>query len=64
MVDNGRRFVLQLKNGEKERNVIIEGWVLVVDDDTSNLTMANRILSSEGLRVSCMKSGEAAIRFL
>ena len=64
MVDNGRRFVLQSKNGEKERNVIIEGWVLVVDDDTSNLTMANRILSSEGLRVSCMKSGEAAIRFL
>ena len=56
--------MLQSKNGEKERNVIIEGWVLVVDDDTSNLTMANRILSSEGLRVSCMKSGEAAIRFL
>ena len=28
-------------------------WILVVDDDTSNLKMANRILSGENLRVSC-----------
>ena len=39
-------------------------WILVVDDDTSNLRMASHILSSEQLRVSCMKSGEDAIRFL
>ena len=39
-------------------------WILVVDDNTSNLTMANRILSEEGMRVSCVKSGEAAVKFL
>ena len=39
-------------------------WILVVDDDVSNLKMANHILSSEKMRVSCLKSGEAAIQFL
>ena len=39
-------------------------WILVVDDDTSNLQMANRILSGENLRVSCLKSGEDATKFL
>ena len=39
-------------------------WSLVVDDDTSNLKMANRILSGENLRVSCLKSGEDATKFL
>lgn len=39
-------------------------WILVVDDDTSNLKMANHILSKENMRVSCMKSGEDAINFL
>ena len=39
-------------------------WILVIDDDTSNLRMASHILSKEGLRVSCLKSGEDAIRFL
>lgn len=39
-------------------------WILVVDDDTSNLKMANRILSQEKMRVSCLKSGEDAIKFL
>ena len=39
-------------------------WILVVDDDTSNLKMANRILSEENLRVSCLKSGEDATKFL
>lgn len=39
-------------------------WILVVDDDTSNLKIANRILSGEHLRVSCLKSGEDAIKFL
>lgn len=39
-------------------------WILVVDDDVSNLKMASRILSSENIRVSCMKSGEDAILFL
>lgn len=42
----------------------MNNWILVIDDDTSNLTMANRILSDEKMRVSCVKSGEAAIKFL
>lgn len=39
-------------------------WILVVDDDTSNLRMASRILSAEKMRVSCLKSGEDAVKFL
>lgn len=39
-------------------------WVLVIDDDTANLRMASRILSAEKMRVSCLKSGEDAIKFL
>lgn len=39
-------------------------WILVVDDDTSNLRMASHILSKENMRVSCLKSGEDTIRFL
>lgn len=39
-------------------------WILVVDDDTTNLRIASHILSAENMRVSCMKSGEDAIRFL
>lgn len=39
-------------------------WILVVDDDTSNLRMASHILSAEKMRVSCLKSGEEAIKFL
>lgn len=33
-------------------------WILVVDDDTSNLRMASHILSTEKMRVSSLKSGE------
>lgn len=39
-------------------------WILVVDDDTSNLRMASHILSTEKMRVSSLKSGEDAIKFL
>ena len=39
-------------------------WIMVVDDDTSNLRMASHILTAEQMRVSCLKSGEDAIRFL
>lgn len=41
-----------------------EKRILVVDDDTANLTMANNILSMAGMRASCVKSGERALRFL
>ena len=39
-------------------------WILVVDDNAANLAMANRILGEEGMRVSCVKSGESAVKFL
>jgi len=39
-------------------------WITVVDDDTSNLRMASHILSAEGLRVSCLRSGEQLVEFL
>ncbi len=39
-------------------------WVLVVDDDVANLKMASKILISENMRVSCLKSGEETVKFL
>ena len=42
----------------------MENWILVVDDDAANLRMATRILSAEKMRVSCLKSGEEALKFL
>ncbi len=42
----------------------MSNWILVVDDNTSNLTMANKILGEAGMRVSCVKSGESALKFL
>ena len=39
-------------------------WILVVDDDASNLRMASRILVSKKMRASCVRSGEDALRFL
>ena len=42
----------------------MDNWILIVDDDTANLRLASHILSQENMRVSCLKSGEAAIQFL
>ncbi len=39
-------------------------WVLVIDDDASNLKMASHILAQADMRVSCMKSGMDALKFL
>ena len=39
-------------------------WIAVVDDDTSNLRVASRILSAGQMRISCLKSGEDALAFL
>ena len=41
----------------------MSNWILIVDDDAANLRMASRILSAE-TRVSCLKSGEEALKFL
>lgn len=50
--------------GVSERVREMSDWILVVDDDTANLRMASRILSTEKMRVSCLKSGEDAVKFL
>ena len=39
-------------------------WILVVDDDADNLKAASRILASDRMRASCVRSGEDALRFL
>ena len=39
-------------------------WILIVDDDAANLRIASRILGAEEMRVSCLKSGEDALKFL
>ncbi len=39
-------------------------WVIVVDDDVTNLKMAGTILSRKGMRVSALRSGRALLDFL
>lgn len=39
-------------------------WVIVVDDDMTNLKMAGHILSKGGLRVSAVKSGQAMLDYI
>lgn len=39
-------------------------WVIVVDDDTSNLKMAGHILSKANMRVTALKSGQALLDYV
>ena len=39
-------------------------WVIVVDDDMTNLKMAGYILSKSGYRVSAVKSGQAMLDYI
>ena len=39
-------------------------WVVVVDDDVTNLKMAGHVLSRNNMRVTALKSGRALIEFL
>ena len=39
-------------------------WVIIVDDDETNIKMAGRILSKAGMRVTAMKSGESLIKYV
>ncbi len=39
-------------------------WVVVVDDDVTNLKAAGRILSKHGMRVTALRSGTALITYL
>lgn len=47
---------------EKERTVA--DWVIVVDDDVSNLKMAGHILSKANMRVTALKSGKALLDYI
>jgi len=39
-------------------------WIIVVDDDLTNLKMAGTILSRNGMRVSALRSGQALLDFI
>ena len=39
-------------------------WVIVVDDDVTNLKMAGHILSKQNMRVTALKSGTALIEYV
>ena len=39
-------------------------WVVVVDDDIMNLKMAGRILSTNNMRVTALKSGQALLDYI
>ena len=40
------------------------GWIVVVDDDVSNLKMAGHILSKHNLRVTALRSGAALLKYM
>ena len=39
-------------------------WIIVVDDDTSNLKVAGHILSQAGMRVTALKSGRQTLEYV
>lgn len=39
-------------------------WIIVVDDDTTNLQAAGQILSRQGMRVTALKSGRAMLDYI
>ena len=40
------------------------GWIVIVDDDESNLKMAGHILSKHNLRVTALRSGKALLKYV
>ena len=39
-------------------------WVIVVDDDISNLKVAGHILNQHGIRATCIKSGPSLLKYV
>ena len=39
-------------------------WIIVVDDDTANLTMAGHVLSRNNMRVTALRSGKALLDYI
>lgn len=50
------------ENSRKEENKA--DWVVVVDDDISNLTLVGNILSKNNIRVTALQSGQAFLDFI
>ena len=44
--------------------IVMDAWVVVVDDDVSNLKMAGYILSKNNMRVTALKSGKALLDYI
>ncbi len=42
----------------------MNSWIVVVDDEALSLTNAREILTSEGMKVSCLRSGKDLIKFM
>jgi len=49
---------------KKDEEIKMADWVIVVDDDTSNLKMAGHILSRANMRVTALKSGQALLNYV
>ncbi len=43
---------------------ILDYWIVVVDDDPLCLTHARKILGEENMKVSCLNSGQALLKFM
>ena len=53
-----------IEGGSSGNGGIMIDWIAIVDDDIANLKVASHILSEEGIRVSCLRSGEELLEFL
>ena len=42
----------------------MQEWIAVVDDEALSLTNARKLLASQGMKVSCMRSGQDMLRFM
>ena len=51
-------------NPKTENSKNPTGWVVVVDDDVTNLKMAGLILSRQHMRVTALKSGQALLEYI
>ena len=42
----------------------MSSWIIVVDDDVTNLKMAGQILSKNNMRVTAVKSGQSLLDYV
>ena len=47
-----------------KRSAAEQPWVIVVDDDPTNLKLAGQVLSKSGIRTTALRSGKALLDFL